>query len=107
MFLIILSINKFSKTLNEKFQFDFLGNNQNVIEELFPQLTINKSSNSNNLLEFVQNSNEDILKNQSKQSTIMNDLFRSGAIKTNIPRQFVNIMHKIFYIKNSIKGVSF
>jgi hypothetical protein len=53
--------------------------------EQIPQLSINKSSNSNNLLELVQNSNADILKDPLKQSTIMNDLFQSGAIKTNIP----------------------
>jgi hypothetical protein len=73
------------QTLNEKFEYDFLRNNQHVINELFPQLSINKSSNSNNLLELVQNSNADILKDPLKQSTIMKDLFRSGAIKTNIP----------------------
>jgi hypothetical protein len=73
------------QTLNEKFESDFLENNQNLINELFPRLSISKSSNQDNLLEFVHNSNNDILTNQSQQSTIMNDLFQSGAIKTRIP----------------------
>jgi hypothetical protein len=87
------------QTLNEKFQSNFLENNQNVINELFPQLSITKTSNQNNLLELIQNSNDDLLTNQSKQTTIMNDLFQNGAIKTHIPPPICeyytqNILHK-------------
>ncbi|CAF2978689.1 unnamed protein product [Rotaria sp. Silwood2] len=87
------------ETLNEKFESDFLRNNQQVINELFPQLSINKISNGNNLLELIHKSNEDILKNKSKQSIVMNDLFQSCAIKTHIPPPICeyyvqNILHE-------------
>ncbi|CAF1300681.1 unnamed protein product [Rotaria sp. Silwood1] len=73
------------ETLNHKFESNFLKNNQQVINELFPQLSISKISNDNNLLELIHKSNEDILKNKSKQSIVINDLFQSRAIKTHIP----------------------
>jgi hypothetical protein len=87
------------RTLNENFELDFIQNNENIINELFPQLSINKTSNQNNLLELINHSNEDILKNQSKQSTIMNDLFQNGVIKTHIPPPICeyyvqNILHE-------------
>jgi hypothetical protein len=87
------------KTLNEKFDQNFLENNSNVINELFPRLSIDKNSNENTLLDFVHQSNEDLLQNKSKQSTIMNNLFENGSIKTPMPppiHQYYleNILHE-------------
>ncbi|CAF1570372.1 unnamed protein product, partial [Adineta steineri] len=72
------------QTLNQNFELDFIRNNQSVIDELFPRIVIHKNSNSSNLLDIMHNSDEDILKDKAKQSTIMNDLFQNRAIKTNI-----------------------
>ncbi|CAF1221073.1 unnamed protein product [Rotaria sordida] len=85
------------ETLNENFESDFLRNNEHVINELFPQLTINKiSNNSNNsILDLIHKSNEDIVTNKSKQSIVMNDLFQSRAIKTHIPPPICE-----YYIQN-------
>jgi hypothetical protein len=85
------------QTLNENFQLDFLQNNQNVINELFPQLSRSKNSNENNLLQLIHHSNEDILKNKSKQSIIMNDLFQNGVIKTHIPPPICE-----YYVQNML-----
>ena len=72
------------ETLNEKFDRNFLGNNQDIINELFPQLSITKPTTQSNLLDFVHQSNADLLQNRSKQSTIMTDLLENGAIRTQI-----------------------
>jgi hypothetical protein len=87
------------ETFNEKFDIDFQRNNENVINELFPQLSIRKNSHQNNLSDFIHHSNEDILRNKSKQATMMNDLFENGAIKTHIPPPICeyyvqNILHE-------------
>jgi hypothetical protein len=87
------------ETLNEKFDRNFLENNVHIINELFPQLSISKNSTENSLLNFIHQSNEDLLKNKSKQSTIINDLFENGAIKTPQPPPICqyyleNILHE-------------
>ncbi|UJR26590.1 hypothetical protein I4U23_007910 [Adineta vaga] len=73
------------QTLNENFDLNFLQNNQNVIDELFPRISMNKNSNSNALNDFIQISNTEILENKEKQSIIMYDLLQNGAINSNPP----------------------
>ena len=85
------------ETLSGTFDSNFLQSNQNVINELFPRLSISKHSHQNTLLDFVHQSNEDLLQNQGKQSTIINDLFASGAIKTSVPPPICE-----YYLKNII-----
>ena len=87
------------QTLNENFDLDFLKSNQNVIDELFPQLSRSRISNENNLIELIHHSNEDILTNKSKQLTMMKDLFQNGVIKTHTPPPICeyylqNILHE-------------
>ena len=99
IFLIILLMNKFIETLNEKFDRNFLENNSHIINELFPRLSISKNSNESPLLEYIHQSNDEVLQNKSKQSTIFNDLFENGAIKTSKPPPICqyyleNILHE-------------
>ncbi len=44
------------------------------MKELFPQLPKPPSSTANNLLGFIQHSNEDILTNKPKQTTMMKEV---------------------------------
>jgi hypothetical protein len=87
------------ETLNKKFDRNFLENNSHIINELFPRLSISKNSNESPLLEYIHQSNDEVLQNKSKQSTIFNDLFENGAIKTSKPPPICqyyleNILHE-------------
>ena len=87
------------ETLNKKFDENFRENNSQLINELFPRLSISKSSNENPLIEHIHQSNDDVLQNQSKQSIIFNDLFENGAMKTVQPPPICqyyleNILHE-------------
>ena len=71
--------------LNENFNEEFQRKNEHVMNELFSQLSINKSTNQDNLGNIIENSNTEIVTNSNKQSAILNDLFDNGAIRTRIP----------------------
>ena len=71
--------------LNENFNEEFQRKNEHVMNELFSQLSINKSTNQDNLGNMIENSNTEIVTNSNKQSAILNDLFDNGAIRTRIP----------------------
>lgn len=91
---------QFQNIINENFDSKFLENNQSIINELFPLNIINKTStnNSNNLLDFIHQSNEDILTNTSKQTIVMNDLFQTRAIKTQVPPPICE-----YYVQNILR----
>ena len=82
-------------TLSTTLDSNFLESNQSVINELFPRLSIGQPSHPHPALDFVHQSNEQCLQNQSKQSTMINDLFQSGAIQTHLPPPICE-----YYLKN-------
>ena len=70
------------QTLNERFDSNFLRQNQSVIDELFPSAQQAPLTLPTNQRSLVQTMHADALNDKPKQATMMHDLFQNKVIQT-------------------------